>query len=254
MNKKEYDLLRRVVRGTVNLLYPPVCPLCDRTLPPGEQGRLCSKCADKIKPLAQPLCMKCGRQLDSFEQEYCEQCGKHKFHFERGFSVFGYETNVRELLMKLKYKQRKDIAEFFGNCAVDLYSTSLKRTGANVLIPVPIHKKRLKQRGYNQALAIAEIIAEKLNMECVEDLLVRTKQTEAQKGLSANERLLNLYHAFDVDTEILLKCKKRMTLDKVILVDDIFTTGSTIECCTMVLKKYGVKEVYFVCAAATYKL
>lgn len=247
-------LLRRLADGAVSLLYPPVCPICDETLPLGRNGRLCDRCEGKMKPIVQPACLKCGKQLMSHVQEYCEQCSKRSFHFKRGFALYNYEDEARELILKLKYNGRKDIAEYFANCAVELHGDSLKATGAAAVIPVPIHKKRLIKRGYNQAQAVARIIADKLNLICIEDLLVRTKQTEAQKELSGMERLVNLYDAFDVDLYVLQQYKKRMTLEKVILVDDIFTTGSTIECCSLILQKYGVREVYFISVASTYNL
>lgn len=254
MNLIQNGLLRRVTDGAVGLLYPPVCPVCDSTLPSGRRGRLCDRCEGKLKPIAQPACLKCGKQLESRIQEYCGQCSKINFHFKRGFTLFNYDGEARDLILKLKYNGRKDVAEYFANCVVDIYGNSLKATGADAIIPVPIHKKRLKKRGYNQAQSVAEIIAEKLNIICIEDLLVRTRQTEAQKGLTGMERLVNLYDAFSVDSLVLHKHKTRMTLEKVILVDDIFTTGSTIECCSLVLQKYGIKEVYFISVAATHSV
>lgn len=242
---------RSIMRGIVSLLYPPVCPVCDKTLPPGEKGRLCGRCGGKLKPIASPACLKCGRQLEQPEQEYCLQCSKRSYHFKRGFSVFSYEGEARELILKLKYNGRKDIAEYLANITIEKYGTSLERIGADAVIPVPIHKKRLNQRGYNQAQAIAEIIAEKLNIPCAEDVLVRTKQTEAQKELSVHERLLNLYDAFGINEIALEQYKKRMTLEKVILVDDIYTTGSTMECCSRTLTQCGIKEIWFICIAST---
>lgn len=251
---KPKEVFSGLCQKIVNLLYPPVCPLCDRTLPPGEQGRLCDKCFGLVNPIKEPRCFKCGRQLDTDDKEYCEQCRKRIFHFERGYIIFNYEDKARDMLLKLKYNGRKDIAEYFGNTVLEVYGTELKKIGAQAVVPVPIHKKRLNKRGYNQAQAVAYIIGKQLNIPCVEDLLVRVKQTEAQKELTATERLINLYDAFEIDEGVLADYKKRTTLEKVILVDDIFTTGSTIECCSIILKKYGVREVYFVSVAGTRRL
>lgn len=247
MKKERYHAPRSLMRGIVSLLYPPVCPLCDKTLPPGESGRLCGRCCGKLKPIASPACLKCGRQLEHSEEECCPQCRNRNYSFKRGFSVFGYEGEARELILKLKYNGRKDIAEYFANITIEKYGTSLEAIGADAVVPVPIHKKRLKQRGYNQAQAIAEILGEKLNIPCAEELLVRTKQTEAQKKLTVQERFLNLNDAFSVDKNALKEYQKRMTLKKVILVDDIYTTGSTMECCSRTLLESGVKEIWFIC-------
>ncbi len=242
--------------GFIHLLYPPVCPLCDSTLPMGESGRLCDECRKKIVPISEPACFRCGRQLTDASAEYCRQCEKRSFRFKRGFSVFNYEGEAKELILKLKYKGRKDIARFFANEAFDIYGSRLLEYGFDAVIPVPIHKKRLVKRGYNQAQAIAEALAEKLNTECLEDMLVRNRQTEVQKSLSAGERFLNLMNAFSVNRDLaqIYACKlekEKRTLKRVLLVDDIYTTGSTLECCTLALLDAGIREVYFLCAAST---
>ncbi len=243
-----------IIKGIINLLYPPVCPLCDRTVPTEKSDSLCDVCERKIKIIEEPKCMKCGKQLESELKEYCEQCSRRSFHFNKGFTLFNYEEEVRTLILKLKYKGRRDIAKYFAKEIYLNYGEQLKELLADAIIPVPIHKERLITRGYNQAESIASELSRYMGIPCIEEILVRKKQTEAQKKLSGNERLINLYDAFDVDINAFEVYKKRMSLKRVILIDDIFTTGSTIECCSLTLKKCGISEVWFVAVASTRNL
>ena len=251
MEKRQIKPDSGIVKKVLNLLYPPVCPLCDKTVPTEKSGSLCNVCELKIKIIREPKCMKCGKQLESDVMEYCEQCKKRSFHFIRGFTLFNYEEEAKELILKLKYKGRRDIAEYFARQIIINYGNILMELSVDAIVPVPIHKERLISRGYNQAESIASLLSRYMGIPCVEEILVRKKQTEAQKKLSGNERLINLYDAFDVDEYALERYKKRMNLKRIILVDDIFTTGSTIECCSLTLNKHGVDNVWFVAVAAT---
>ena len=125
---------------------------------------------------------------------------------------------------------------------VSRYGSEILKLKVDVLLPIPVHKKRLRQRGYNQSALFTKEVAKELNIGYVEDVLVRNKNTKAQKELSPEQRLANLSAAFAC-------AKEAGKYGKVLLVDDIYTTGSTIEACTRLLKEAGVKEVYYVSVA-----
>lgn len=243
--------LKRAGRGALGLLFPNACPLCDRIMPLGADPVLCEKCSEKVVPVSGDTCMKCGRLLSLPDREYCTSCSRRNFTFKRNFLVFLYEDEVREMIIKLKYKSRRDIAQYFAEEAYKKYGRELNALKLSAVVSVPVHKSRLKKRGYNQAAAIASGLADRLDLPSYPDVLIRTKHTTAQKQLGFLERMSNLADAFDIDESELARAREKTELDRVLLVDDILTTGSTLECAARVLKKYGVKEVYCLTACGT---
>lgn len=139
-----------------------------------------------------------------------------------------------------KYKGRQEYAEFYGKELARAYQKQLKRWDAEVLVPVPVHKSRYRKRGYNQAALIARSIAEQTGLFADEKLLARTKKTTAQKELSTKERIKNLQGAFQLEKSV-------VQYKKIILVDDIYTTGSTADACADVLRKGGAEQIYLLC-------
>ena len=230
----------------IGLLFPPVCPVCEAALPLDMEGKCCKKCSDKLVPIKEPKCFKCGKPLESTDVEYCELCRNESFSFVKGVSLYPYTDLSRELVLKLKYNGRGDIARFFANQIINNLSDELLSYNPDVVIPVPVHKKRLVERGYNQAMLIAKHLSDYLKIPCCDNILIRSKDTAAQKQLGKNSRLLNLYDAFSIDKEKLMKLQKKTSINNVLLVDDIYTSGSTIQCCTMYLMEAGIKNVYFV--------
>lgn len=232
------------------LAYPPVCPLCEGALPISMEGAVCGNCKGKLPPPLILTCYKCGRPLEEEEYEYCSICKKTNFHFKKGFIVFPYEEEIKKAILHFKYYGRKDLALFFANQTWLRYEADIRRIKADAIIPIPVHKSKLRQRGYNQAEVYAGELSKLSGIPVVGDLLIRTKHTKAQKNLSALGRLTNLLDAFDIDLDMLCWYKKRMALNRVILVDDIFTTGSTIECSTIKLMAVGIEEVYSICISS----
>lgn len=233
----------------LSLFFPEVCPICGRPIGKGEDPsrKACSLCLSGLKRITGPVCLRCGRPVSSPTDAYCGQCKKTGFDshasFEQGICLFPY-AEVKEGLMELKYKNRREYAEFFGRegslAAGDLIRNVWK---ADALLPVPVHRIRGLLRGYNQAALIARVLGRELDLPVEEHLLVRTRQTTAQKKLDPLERLRNLQGAFAVNGD-------PSGLRRVVLVDDVFTTGSTVESCARVLRKVGVQQVFFLAVAA----
>ena len=221
----------------IDLLFPRRCPVCDGIVMP--KGRLiCRECLRQLSPVKGPVCKKCGKEVMTAEIEYCFDCEKHKRTFEYGLALFNYEETARKSMAKIKYKNKREYLDFYGKAVAARYETLILRMDAQALVPVPVHPARRKERGFNQAELLARRIGECLSIPVMPQLLLRNKNTMPQKGLDPSGRLKNLEEAF--------KAGKEMNGVKgVILVDDIYTTGSTIEACTRVLKKAGIKRVYF---------
>nr|DAL96533.1 MAG TPA: putative amidophosphoribosyltransferase [Caudoviricetes sp.] len=222
----------------IDLLFPRRCPVCDGIVMP-KSRLICQECLRKLSVVKGPVCKKCGKEVMTPEIEYCFDCVKHKRTFEYGLAVFNYEETARKSMAKIKYKNKREYLDFYGEAIAVRYEKLIRRMDAQVLVPVPVHPTRKKERGFNQAELLARRIGECLSIPVSAGILVRNKNTMPQKGLDPSGRLKNLEEAFAAGIET-------KGVEGVILVDDIYTTGSTIEACTRVLKKAGIKRVYFV--------
>lgn len=220
--------------------------MCDSVLKSGEKYNVCMSCAEKIKYIKEPYCKKCGKPLEKEYEEYCGDCTGKATSFEYGRAVFSYNMYIRESISRFKYHGRKEYAEFYADRMYECCSDWIKKILPDALIPVPIHKKRYNKRGYNQS----ELIADKLGALCgtpvLSDYILRQKNTRPQKELTPVERENNLKNAF-----VITKKAKELykAVNCVIIIDDIYTTGSTIEACSHILKENGVSTVYFLCVS-----
>lgn len=201
---------------------------------------ICPGCAAKLAYVSQPACYRCGKPLDNERTEYCADCAKERHEFIQGRAVFRYEGPLRGLLYRYKYANRRDYTEFLATQAAGRHAAWAVKIQPDLVIPVPLAKKRMRQRGYNQAELCARRFAQLAGLPFDAGLLVRTRNTVPQRELSAKERKNNLKNAFKINRNV-------VNLKRVLLVDDIYTTGSTIDAAALVLKQSGVKEVYFLC-------
>lgn len=229
--------LKQYVQGLLIQLYPNRCPVCGKVL---YDTDICPGCRKKLKYVTQPACFSCGKPLDDGSLEYCADCRKGRHEFRQGKAVFCYQGQVRGMLYRYKYGNRRDYTEFFAKEAARLYAGWIRRQAIELIVPVPLSAKKMRKRGYNQAEIFAKRLAELVGLPCGGRLLVRTRDTAPQKQLSAQERKNNLKNAFKIRENI-------VNLKRVLLVDDIYTTGSTIDAASLALKQAGVKEVYFLC-------
>ncbi len=225
-------------------LYPRRCPVCEDIVMP--KGRLvCKECESKIPYVGVFRCYRCGKELENERQEYCYDCLRHlqkkDSYFEQGLVPLKYNLSMRRSMEKLKYSNKREYAEFFADCIIRVHGESIKAWDAELLIPVPIHRRRMIKRGYNQAALIAKHLNKYLQLELREDVLVRIKNTKVQNKLNDKDRKRNVTEAFSILENV-------VQYKKVILVDDIYTTGSTINSCAQILKAAGALQVYSVCA------
>lgn len=238
MQKKNVIRLRQRWDWMVGILYPRRCPVCMEIVTP--RGALIHReCREKLRYIREPACKRCGRQISQPEKEYCSECAKREFHYLRGYAVWQYEAHIRRSLSEFKYHSRKEFADFYAQEAVRLYREKIERERPEVLIPVPVHRARRAERGFNQAELIARRMGEALGLPVDSRYLLRTKHTKRLKELDRGERLKMLRNAFAVDPA------RKVSYHSVMLVDDIYTTGSTIDACAAVLQRAGVKRVTF---------
>lgn len=232
-----------ILKTIIDVIYPRRCPVCgDIVVPRGNL--ICQTCTNTLIAVTEPRCKKCSKPMDNDEIEYCHDCGKNKHHYIKGFSVWVYNEAMKKSVADFKYKGRKEYADYYIAQVVEKYSNDIRLINPDVLVPIPIHVKKERQRGYNQAGILAKGIGTKLNIPVSLQLLQRDKYTLPQKQLSNTERLINLEKAFSFSEKEFKKLD--LPIHKVLLIDDIYTTGSTIEACTKILNKQGIMEVYFI--------
>lgn len=194
--------------------------------------------------MREPACMCCGRELPDEGKEYCSRCEENRLSFVRNFAVWQYDKWMKKSIADFKYHGRREYVDFYVRHMAKGYGRQLLKYGVTVLVPVPISKKRYRYRGFNQAELLADGLAKELGIVSAR-LLTRVRNTTPLNGLSPAERKRNLKDALCWNEKEALKWKELP--HRVALVDDIFTTGTTMEACTRVLSDHGISSVYGIC-------
>ena len=226
----------------LDVLYPPRCPICDGVRLSSEPV-CCPACLKKIPFISEPYCMCCGRPLSKKEQEFCFDCSRRKRSYSGGISLAVYEGLWKDSVVRFKFHKREEYASWYAEQAVKLFEDRLRVLNADTIAAVPMHERKVRKRGYNQAESFAYELSVRTGIPLVKGVLLRTRFTMPQKELNDIARLQNLTMAFAVDEEKLAAYKKDHAFKRVILVDDIYTTGSTMEACARLLRKAGAAYV-----------
>lgn len=221
----------------IELIFPRRCPVCDNiVVPKGEL--ICSSCRKKIRYIKEPRCKKCGKGLQSSEEAYCYDCTNKPHQFDSGLALYEYQS-VHDSIYRFKYRGRCEYADFYGKEIYNRLGKQIESWNAEALVPVPIHFTRKNQRGFNQAELIADVLSRYLDIPVERNLVKRCKKTIPQKELDDRARQNNLKKAFKIQRDV-------VKLKTIILVDDIYTTGSTIDSIARELRKAGVKKVFYI--------
>jgi ComF family protein len=231
----------------IKSLYPscPYCPSCGKILF-GDEYVICNKCAKII--FSPPLysCKICGRAVKG--GEICNICYENKYSYDRGVCLFVYDKYTSPIIYSIKYGNNTDLAQRLGALLYyDIKRKSDILSDTDIIIAVPMHRDRLNMRGYNQAERIAYGLSSESGIEKRDDILIKTAATADQIGLKKSEREKNLKESFEVADPKYIKNKN------ILLIDDVLTTGATIDACSGVLKKHGANKVFFaILASKTY--
>ena len=229
--------------GLISLLLAADCGVCQHPLEPSNITFVCIDCWSKIKWLKDPYCSKCSRPLSSTFESIptflCPECRRQNVHFNRAFIPTLYEGVMKKVIHLLKYNKKtgimrtleKIIRSYF-NCLNSSFPC------LDLVVPIPLHRKKLRERGFNQAELIAKVVAKHLQVRLIKGNLKRTKATVTQTSLDREERRRNLREAFTI------KNRDEFQAKNVLLVDDVYTTGTTIKEAAKVLKQARVKDVY----------
>ena len=215
-------------------LYPDVCPFCGRL---SEEG-VCEVCRKKIRLIREPRCKTCGKPLDRREKEYCADCLKGRHAFREGRSLFLNRAPVSTAIYAFKYQNRRIYGRYFGKMLADEFGDFLQKKKVDCIVPVPLHRRRRRVRGYNQAEILALELGRRTGIPVEKNGLLRVKNTKAQKDLDPVSRKQNMKGAF-------ARRKDWTVPGTVLLVDDIYTTGSTLDEAARTLLSEGAENVYF---------
>lgn len=221
----------------VNMVFPRRCPVCDEIVPMGD-GLICSRCRAKPQYIREPRCRRCGKQLADGMTQYCHDCRQRRHVYDYGYALYDYQS-MRKSIYRFKYGKRCEYAAFYARDICGKLADELRMMDADSIVPVPVHASRKRERGYNQAELVAAELSRLTGIRMYGDLVRRVRKTVPQKELTIQERQNNLKKAFNITTNV-------VKLNKTILVDDIYTTGSTLDAVAMELKRHGVKAVYFI--------
>ncbi len=205
---------------------------------------MCADCLPQIKYAEGPLCFCCGKPLEREEEEYCGDCRHYAHSFTCGRGVFLYEDPVKESIHKIKYQNKREYLDYYGRVTAQRLGREIEKWDPEVLIPVPMHPTSERKRGYNQSKCLARVLERELGIPVAADVVKKVQKTRNQKDLSPQMRRKNLSGAFEIDPEF-LTAEGKLPWKRILVVDDVYTTGSTVDAMAAVLKKYGAADVYF---------
>lgn len=237
--RSKKECLRMIRSGILQTVYPRRCPVCDGIV--GRWGeKICLGCMDRLKLLTPPWCMKCGKKAKEGE-EYCSDCRERTHLFERGRALYEYDS-AAESIYRFKYGGRREYADFFGEQIADYLGDFVRNISPDGIVPIPLHRRRKAVRGYNQAGLLANAAGRRMGIPVYENLLVRVKDTVPQKKLNRDERQNNLKRAFKMS-------ENDVKLKTILVFDDIYTTGATIDEAARALRAAGTERIYFITLA-----
>ena len=215
----------------LDFLFPPCCAGCQKS------GHiLCPSCIMQISPLPAPVCRHCSTPL--ITGGICKQCQYHPLKLSRVRVVGAYQGPLRSCIHALKYNANTRVAEPLGQLLAEGYINSDMH--ADVVIPVPLHRERQQQRGYNHAYLLAHHCSARIGVPLRNDVLIRHRATPAQVGLNTIERRENVAGAFLCTQAFATHALHGRTM---LLIDDVYTTGATLEACAAPLFAAGAKAV-----------
>lgn len=228
----------KILDFILNIIYPKRCGVCGDLIS-GNDPYICNDCNNKLEPIIN-LCPKCGS--DNYFDDYCYHCLNRDYYFDKNISIFKYDEAMRSAIHQFKYGKNLNQGRSLSHLSlIELLKKDINFNNYDYILPVPIHKNRLRQRGFNQCDIIANIFSEKLNIEIIK--MKRIIDTQAQSGLNTEKRMENVKDAFFIDGDLKFK--------NIIIIDDIFTTGSTLNSIAKTLKDKGAKDILTITLSIT---
>ena len=231
------------LEAVVSLLYPPVCAICGENVRGGEY--LCNRCEAKVVRIVAPFCQKCSEPFQgSITSEFtCANCAHRTIYFEAAVSAYRGRGIVREIIHEFKYGRQIHLRHLVARwLQAALDDERIRGSRFDIIVPVSLHATRLRERGFNQASLLAASLSAKTSIPS-KRVLERIRYATTQTALDRSERMENLHNAFR------LRKNANVRGLRVLLIDDVLTTGSTLSECARILKRAGALSVYAATAA-----
>jgi ComF family protein len=240
--------LREALDALASILFPAPCRVCERTLTTASRVPVCAECLAKPVVLGGPMCACCGRPFHSavaaqMAQPLCHLCRRGVYDFDLARSFAAYDDTLVRMVVLLKYHAVTPLGGWLAARMAELVAAAPETFAADVVVPVPLHPARLRERGYNQAELIARPLAKRLGLPLRPYLLARTRPRPEKLKLTRRERWQTVRGAYA------MRRPRRIDNVRVLLVDDVFTTGATLDACSRALRQAGAKRVVGLTAA-----
>ncbi|HOD35287.1 MAG TPA: ComF family protein [Syntrophales bacterium] len=231
--------MKTILRGLADILFPPACVVCETILEADLHHSFCPACFSEIRFINPPLCPRCGLPYftEAASDHPCGDCLSKKQYFTSVRSLGVYETSLLKTIQRFKYQGSLHAGEALGSLMAVWCHQAFDVGEYDVIMPVPLHLQRLRERGFNQSLVLARAMARRFSVELDFMTLRRTASTAPQTGLKKEERARNVRGAFKLENGHRVKGKK------VLLIDDVYTTGSTVRECARILTTGGAGRV-----------
>lgn len=231
-----------LVKDILDIIYPKHdnCLLCKAELKKNRGLQICGYCRSMLRPLREDVCQVCGRPVKSGSGK-CTECSNGKVYFKGAASVFEFSGLIQEAIYRLKYDGEADLALLLGAFMAEKFVE--KGWDADLIIPVPLHPVRLSERGFNQSYLLSKEIGRECGIDVSDRILQRVVYTKSQVSLSRLERMLNVKNAFRADNGDDIRNRS------ILIVDDIMTTGATLNECSKAISMYNPKNIYCLAAA-----
>jgi ComF family protein len=235
-------ILKGALGGLVSVLFAAPCRICERALTNASRIPICESCLAGFERIVEPMCLCCGRPFVSAVAgqamlPLCRLCRANFYAFDRARSFAVYGAALSEAMLLLKYEEVTRLGDWFADRLAEIVLRAADEWHADVVVPVPLHSERRRERGYNQTELIARPLAKRLGLKLDARVLIRTKPRPPQLVLSRTEHWRSVRGAYAT--------RKSPQVDnlRVMLVDDVLTTGATLDACARTLKKAGAAAV-----------
>lgn len=221
----------------LKLLYPRKCPMCHKILDNGK-WTICPGCLERLPPIREPRCKSCGKPLEEENRELCGDCAHGRHLFTGGRGIFSYDAAAHASVMKYKNGGRQEYERFYIQAAALYGEAWVRQCRPQVLVPIPMRSQERRKRGFSPAENLALGLGSAWGIPVEAQLLKKVRRTKEQKGLDAAGRRVNLRNAFEGAPGI-------WPYQRILLIDDVYTTGSTMDAAAEAAAAHGVGTIYF---------
>lgn len=235
---------RGYLDALLDVIFPPLCHVCRCHIPDPDSLHICPSCLAGMPAIAHPLCTVCGEPFAGRGGDHpCGACLSRLPGFDMARAAMPYEGSARDLIHSFKYRHKSHLKHALSQMMARRLAGEFLPGAPDIVVAVPLHPRRLRQRGFNQSMLLADGVSRVWGVPLERRALCRIRWTEPQADLTAEERHANVRGAFDC------RLPDRVAGRRVLLVDDVLTTGSTVDECARVLKGYGARAVLVAAAA-----